>query len=232
MKRAVILSVCLVVPGVAFADEVFLKDAGSISGRIVEQNATTVKVDIGDGFIAVPADRVDHIVKGKSALDIYAERAAKLGAQDVNGWRALGDWAANEGFPAQSRQAYQKVIAIAPDDPGARKALGYVQLQGKWVTLEESYAARGYEKYDGEWMSASEAQAARSADAAYAAQQAADTKANVAENTAVQDQYRKEKAEEEEQRRKENYERLNPPVYWGGYGYGVNTWPSFTSPNP
>jgi hypothetical protein len=200
MKRAAILAVILVIPGVVFADEVFLKDAGSISGRIVEQTATTVKVDIGDGFIAVPADRVDHIVKGKSALDIFAERAAKLGAQDVKGWRNLGDWAANEGFPAQSRQAYEKVIAIAPDDPGARKALGYVSLNGKWVTLEESYAAKGYVKYDGEWMSDSEAQAARSADAAHAAQQAADAKANVAENSAIQDQARKEKADEEAQR--------------------------------
>ena len=232
MKRAVVLSLCFVAAGAVRADEVFLKDAGSISGKIIEQNDKTVKVDIGDGFMAVPMDRVDRIVKGKSALDIYADRAAKLGPQDVNGWRSLGDWAAHEGFPAQARQAYEKVIAIAPDDPGARKALGYVSMSGKWVTQEESYRAQGYVKYDNEWMSASEAQAAQSADAADAARREADIRANVAENTKIQEDTRKEKAEEDERRRRENYEKLNPPVYWGGYGYGVNTWPSFTSPDP
>jgi hypothetical protein len=232
MRRAVLLPLILLIPGIVFADEVFLKDAGSISGRIVEQNETTVKVDIGDGFIAVPMARVDRIVKGKSPLDVYADRAAKLGAQDVDGWRTLGDWAANEGFPAQARQAYQKVIAIAPNDAGARKALGYVSVDGKWLTQEEGYRAKGYVKYDGEWMSASEAQAVQSAYAADRAQRDADAKANVAENTAIQEQTRKEKADEDERRRKENYDKLNPPVYWGGYGYGVNTWPSFSSPNP
>lgn len=223
MKRAVL---------VVLADEVFLKDAGSISGKIAEQHGTTVKVDIGDGFIAVPMARVDRIVKGKSPLDVYGERAAKLRADDVNGWRAPGDWAANEGFPAQSRQAYEKAIAIAPDDAAPRTALGYVTLDGKWVTLEESYRAKGYVKYDNEWMSASEAQAARSADAADRAQRDAATQANVAENAVVQEPTRKEKAAEDAQRQKENAEKLNPPVYWGGWGYGVNTWPSHTSPTP
>lgn len=232
MKRAVVVAMFLVASGAVFADEVYLKDAGSISGRIVEQNETTVKVDIGDGFIAVPMARVDRIVKGKSALDIYVERAVKMGPQDVNGWRELGDWAAQEGFPAQAREAYEKVIAIAPNDAGARKALGYESVDGKWLTQEESYRAKGYVKYDGEWMSASEAQAAQSADAADQARRDADIKANVAENSAVQDEARKEKAAEDERRRKENYEKLNPPVYWGGYGYGATTWPSFTSPNP
>jgi hypothetical protein len=229
MKRAVVLLMLLAVPSV-FADEVFLKDAGSISGKIIEQNDKTVKVDIGDGFMAVPMDRVDHIVKGKSVIDIYAERAAKLGPQDVDGWRTLGDWAAHEGFPAQARQAYEKVIAIAPNDTGARKALGFVSLNGKWVTLEESYRAQGYVKYDNEWMTASEAQAAQSSDAAYAAQRDADIRANVAANTAVQEEARKEKAAEQARIDRENAEKLNPPMYWGGYGYGVNTWPSVVNP--
>ena len=64
--KKLFLILVLSVPGVLFADEVYLKDAGSISGRVVEQNETTVKVDIGDGFIAVPASRVERIEKGRS----------------------------------------------------------------------------------------------------------------------------------------------------------------------
>ena len=220
----------LLLPGVLFADEVYLKDAGSISGRIVEQNETTVKVDIGDGFIAVPASRVERIEKGRSALDEYADRAAKLGPQDVEGWKTLARWAMKQGYPGQAREAANKVLAIAPNDPDARKALGFVSLDGKWVTLEEGYKAKGYVKFDGEWMTPAEAQAGQAALAAERAQRDADHRANSEANAAVQEQAREEKNEERERYRQEKADQLNPPVYWGGWGYGATTWPTVGSP--
>ena len=224
--KSLFLILVLFVPGVLFADEVYLKDAGSISGRVVEQNETTVKVDIGDGFIAVPASRVERIEKGRSALDEYADRAAKLGPQDVEGWKTLARWASKEGYPGQAREACNKVLAIAPNDPDARKALGFVSLDGKWVTLEESYRAKGYVKFDGEWMTPAEAQAGQAAIAADRAQRDADYRANAVENAAVQEQARSEKAEERARYDKEKAEQLNPPVNWGGWGYGVSSWPT------
>ena len=220
----------LLVPGALFADEVYLKDAGSISGRVVEQNETTVKVDIGDGFIAVPASRVERIEKGRSALDEYADRAAKLGPQDVEGWKNLARWAMKQGYPGQAREAANKVLAIAPNDPDARKALGFVSLDGKWVTLEEGYKAKGYVKFDGEWMTPAEAQAGQAALAAERAQRDADHRANAEANAAVQEQTRQEKNEERERYRQEKADQLNPPVYWGGWGYGASTWPTVGSP--
>jgi hypothetical protein len=220
----------LLVPGALFADEVYLKDAGSISGRIVEQNETTVKVDIGDGFIAVPASRVERIEKGRSALDEYADRAAKLGPQDVEGWKTLARWAMKQGYPGQAREAANKVLAIAPNDPDARKALGFVSLDGKWVTLEESYRAKGYVKFDGEWMTPAEAQAGQAALAAERAQRDADHRANAEANAAVQQQTRDEKNAERERYEQEKRDQLNPPVYWGGWGYGATTWPTVGSP--
>jgi hypothetical protein len=220
------LVLVLFVPGVLFADEVYLKDAGSISGRVVEQNETTVKVDIGDGFISVPAARVERIEKKPSALDEYEARAAKLGPQDVEGWKTLAHWAYQQGYAAQARQACKKVLAIAPDDADARRALGFVSLDGKWVTLEESYRAKGYVKFDGEWMTPSEAQAAQAAVAADRAKRDAEHRANATENAAVQEQARAEKYAERERYEKEKAEQLNPPVYWGGWGYGASSWPT------
>ena len=64
----------LLVPTIALADEVFLAGAGSISGRIVEQTETMVKVDIGGGIMGVPMSRVERIMKGRTPLDEYDER--------------------------------------------------------------------------------------------------------------------------------------------------------------
>ena len=224
MKRLAVL--LILVPGAALADEVFLKDAGSISGRIVEQTAETVKVDVGDGVIGVPASRVDRIVKGKSHLDEYDERAAKLKPADANGWRSLGQWASQQGLASQSKSAYQKVLAVAPDDPGARKALGFVSLNGKWVTEEESYRARGYVQYDGEWMTAAQAQVAQQGDANERARRDAEKRAIEAENAAREAQIRADEAEKKAKEEEEKRMRYQDPVYWGGWGYGMTYWPS------
>jgi hypothetical protein len=215
----------LFVPTLLLADEVYLKDAGTITGRIVEQTDTMVKVDIGDGILGVPTSRVERIVKGSTPLDEYDERASRLGPQDAKGWRSLGRWASQQGLSSQSRQAYEKVIAIAPDDAEARQALGYVLLDGRWLTEEESYRARGYVKHDGEWMTPAEVQVAQASAAAEQAQREAERRANDAEITALQAEARAREAEERAREAEDDY-GSNYPVYWGGWGYGVTYWPS------
>ncbi len=225
MKRMAYLLFLL--PTLLLADEVYLVGGAVFSGRIVEQTETMVTVDIGDGVVGVAMSRVERIVKGRSPLDDYDERAAKLPADDVDGWRSLGLWASHQGLSAQSRQAYQKVLEIAPDDPEARGALGFALLDGRWLTEEESYRARGYVKHDGEWMTRSEAQMAQNAAAADQAREDAERRANVAEADAILAESRAEKAEERARQAEESDSwNQQPPVYWGGWGYGVSGWPS------
>ena len=214
------------VPAVVFADEVYLKGAGTITGRIVEQTAEVVKVDVGGGVMGVPMSSVDRIVKGPCALDEYDARARKLGPQDVSGWKKLGAWASQQGLSAQSQEAYKKVLAIAPDDQQANEAMGLVNLDGKWVTEEESYRARGYVKYDGEWMTPAEAKVAQESYAANQARRDAEQRASEAENAAAEAQAQAKESEARARKAEEDARRYADPVYWGGWGYGVTTWPS------
>lgn len=228
MRRAPYLLFLL--PALLLADDVYLKGAGTISGRIVEMTETTVMVDIGGGVVGVPLSRVERIVKGRTPLDDYDDRAGRLGPQDVDGWRSLGNWASQKGLSTQSRQAYEKVLAVAPDDAEARQALGFVQLDGRWVTEEESYLARGYVKYDGEWMTAAEARMAEESAAAEEESREAERRANDAEIAALEEEARAQEAEQaaweatEDRREHDHWE--DDPVYWGSWGYGVTYWPS------
>ncbi len=214
----------LLVPGLLLGDVVYLKGGGKFAGRIVEQTEERMVIDIGDGVIGFSMERVEEIVKGPSPLDEYDARASKLGPQDVDGWRGLAQWASAKGLSAQSRAAYKKVLAAAPDDKEAREALGFVQVDGRWLTEEESYRARGFVKYDGEWMTPAEVQLAQADAAREQARDEADKRASDAEFKANMDRLQKK---EDEKRAQEERDRANRnPVYWGGFGYGVTSWPN------
>jgi len=224
-----LLSLAFLLPSLVFADEVFLKGAGSISGRIVEQTGDTVTVDVGAGQISVPMANVERIAKGKTALDEFDARAARLGPEDVEGWKSLGVWAAAQGLSSQARQAYQKVLEVAPNDLEARDALGYVRVEGKWLTEEEGYRAKGYVRYNGEWMTPAEVQMAKADEAAEQAARDRERKESEAAAAAAQKEYEAQRAAERERQEDDDWiENTGQyPVYWGGsYGYGLTYWPS------
>lgn len=222
MKKALLL--LLLIPGSLPADVVYLKGGGQFTGRILEQDAERVTIDFGDGVIGFSMERVEKIVKGPSTLDEYEARAAKVGAEDVEGWRRLAQWAAAKGLPVQSRAAYQKVLALAPEDPEAREAMGFVNVAGRWLTEEEGYRARGYVRYEGEWLTPAEVQLAKADASADRARDDAAKRAADAEFSANMDRLR---AQEDAKREQEERERMNrDPIYWGGWGYGVTSWPN------
>jgi len=215
-------------PTALFADEVFLKGAGSISGRVVEQTDTMVTVDIGGGAISVSMSHVDHIVMARTDLDEYDERMSRLGPRDVFGWRDLARWASQHRMGNQARQAYEWVLALEPGDREARGALGFALLDGDWVTQEEAYRTRGFVKYEGEWMMPSEAQLRLDSAAAEQASQEAERSVRAAEleklKAEVQAAYAAEAAADAEWRA-EGAAWFYSQIYnWSGCGYGRTTW--------
>ena len=226
MKKILILSILLLCPAALFADEIFLKGAGSFSGRITQETDAMVMINTGDGEIGVPRDRIARVVKGRSALDEYEDRAKKLKPDNVQGWKELGRWAAHAGISTQSRQAYEHVVRVSPNDMEARQALGFVFQDQKWMTEEESYRSRGYVRYQGEWMTQNEVQM-------HEAHQANEQAIRDAEQRAVDAEVAQVKAEQEAEAERERAEeaedearRWSNSLYWGGWGYGTTSWPT------
>ena len=142
--------------GVAHADDVFLKGGARISGRLLSRTATSVEVDVGAGTVTIPMSSVDRIEARHTSLDDYYERAASLGSADGAGWLQLAKWAVNQELGAQARAAFGNVLSVDPSNADANRALGRVQLDGRWVSEEDSYRARGYVRFEGEWITPAE----------------------------------------------------------------------------
>jgi hypothetical protein len=224
MRRGV-LTVSVVFWGmVAFCDEVYLKGGGKVSGRIVQRTENLVEVEVGAGKVGVPANRVERIVEGRSALDGYYERAGRLGPADREGWAALGRWASDQGLPSQAREAYHRVLAVDPNDAEANRALGNVQANGRWMTEEDGYRARGYVQFEGEWMTPAEQARLQREQAAQAdsdrARAMAEARARQAEQRAAEDAEARAKQAAVAQQ-----ETPGIPLWWG-WGPGPVLWPT------
>ena len=222
VKRTIVIIALAAVP--AFADDVYLRGGGRLTGQIVEQTEDSVTVDIGGGTISAKMSTVDHIEKGTSPLQEYRARAAKIPAGDAEAWRELARWAKGYALSSQAREAYREVVAILPDDEEANKNLGMVQLNGKWVTEEESYRAQGYVKFEDKWMTPAEQQSIVAGRQAQQAQAEADRQANAAKVQQIETQQQAENQRQQEERDKldANNNTVNT-VYWG-WGAGPGYW--------
>lgn len=217
MKRVIVMIALASAP--VFADDIYLRGGGQITGQIVEQDDDSVTVDIGGGTISAKMSTVVRIEKSTSPLQEYRARAAKIAPDDAESWRELAHWASGYALSTQVREAWRNVLAVLPDDVEANTALGMVQLNGQWVTAEESYRARGYVQFEGEWMTPAEQQSILADRQASQAQAEADRKANEAKIKEINAEQKAQKAEDEAETARDR-----SPISWG-WGAGPNYWP-------
>jgi hypothetical protein len=219
MRRCMILACLLALaPTLTHADEVFLKGGGRLSGRILTRTATSIEVEVGPGTITVPMSSVVRIEEQRSVLHEHHDRANALRADDVDGWLRLAKWSASQGLNTQARHAYTRVLALDPEQADANLALGRVQLDGRWVTEDESYRARGFLSFEGQWVTPAEKEVVlRQRDAL-----------RESELARAEAEWR---AREAEARAREAEavaagSAVSIPLWWGAWGWGLPTWSS------
>jgi len=134
------------------ADIVRLRDGGMLRGRVTHQ-AGTVTVETPTWKAAISREQILDIEAEQDPLEEYARRRAGLpAAPTADDWTALGTWCATRGLDGQARAAWNEAVRIDPDHEDARRALGHIRLEGRWVTEDEFHAAIGSVKFRGRWM--------------------------------------------------------------------------------
>jgi len=206
----------------AATDEVFLRGGGRVSGVIVERTKDAVVIETAPGRVTLPMKRVERITESRSALEGYRERADALAPGDVDGWAALARWAAERDLLTQSRDAWQRVLAVDPSHPEANTALGRVRLDGAWMGEDEAHRARGDVMFEGRWVTPAEHEALireRAAEEASARERReAGLRVREAEARAREAEARAREAEAAAQA---PAEEGGIPLWWGWGGVGV-----------
>ncbi|MHC4915098.1 MAG: hypothetical protein ACYTGB_06365 [Planctomycetota bacterium] len=162
--RRLLLSTLLVLLAAApaLADVVTLKDGSKREGRIVRQNDDEVVLEVALGSLKaeliLKRSEIRSIEKGATANEkLLAEverRRRRLRPNDAAGWLAYARWLDGvSGFSKEARAAFEKVIAVDPNNEAARRRLGYRKVGGQWMTEEELMLAKGYVRHGGRWVS-------------------------------------------------------------------------------
>jgi len=130
---------------IALADEVRLTNGRTLVG-IAHEESNRVLVETRLGDIGIPRSEVKEIVPGKTSIHDYQERMAALGARpsaaDVF---ALAMWAQDEGLVRYVNNLLQRTVEIDPNHAEARKLLGFVRYEGRWILSSERDAVMAVE---------------------------------------------------------------------------------------
>lgn len=133
----------LIVSGLASADTV-RSDLGGFrqefEGRVVRREGNTVTLEADWGTVRVDPGKDGTVEVEEKRLPIHehAERAAKLGAKDAEGWRAHAEWCTESGLPVRARQARRRVQELTAGGAAPEKAQEGVVL---WESQNGALAA-------------------------------------------------------------------------------------------
>jgi len=133
------------------ADVIHLQDA-KLEGTIIAESKTHVTIRLAAGEVTVARKNIQRITRGPSPLELYQQMHLRLADNDVDGHYALALWCRDRELREQKLAQLRKVIEIDPNHERARRLLGHVRHEGKWMSVEAAKKAQGLVRYEGEWM--------------------------------------------------------------------------------
>ncbi len=133
----------------AFADEVVLRNGAVFTG-VVREEGDRVVLHLDFGTMTFKRIDVRSIVKSDDPLKELDRRMKDV--EGAQGHYDLAIWARDKGLTNRSNDLLRKAIEIEPDHAGARKALGYEKVEGRWLEGDPLKVALGLVKHNGRWL--------------------------------------------------------------------------------
>jgi thioredoxin-related protein len=132
MRRFVLFAVLAAIVCFAtavLADTIVLRDGSKIEGKILEEGTAGVKILTKYGAITINRRSITKIIKETPDSAEYAEKAKGLAKEHVE----LAEWCTEKGLEEEAQSHYELALKFDEENKAARKALGYIKKDDKWV---------------------------------------------------------------------------------------------------
>lgn len=161
IRALFLLAVCAHAPGLlptADGDIVHLKNGNRIEGEVrpgSQPGSLKVILDKGLELEFLEKD-VEQVERKKPPVREFEEKLKGTDPQDLDALLTLADWARERKLRSKEEEIYRKVLDVDPNDPVARRELGFVVFKNRWVKEEELKTKHGLIQFRGDWMTAEE----------------------------------------------------------------------------
>ncbi len=142
------------------AAEIFVLNSG---GRVVGEllNPTEnprqrflVRTPAGSRLMFTP-EQVKQVLYVRPEETEYETICPSYGDTVDDQW-ALAEWCREHQLTDQREKHLERIIELDTDHAQARRALGYSQVGGRWMTQDQVMIERGYQRYKGRWRTSQE----------------------------------------------------------------------------
>jgi len=134
------------IDGVAVGEVFLLRSGGRIEGDLInadENPRTSYVISLpSGGQLTLDAAVVEKVQPVRPELAEY-EKVRRQHPNTVQGQMEMADWCRDHRLAAQRKTHLERVLQLDPDQPEARRLLGYRKINDQWMTLEEEMAAQG-----------------------------------------------------------------------------------------
>jgi len=147
---------CVLSP--ARADVLHLKNGNRVEGDVSPGSRPGyIKVVLDKGLeIEFREKDIIRIEKKKSPAMEFEERLAAVPPDDVDSLLELAQWARERKLRSREEVIYRRILEIDPNDPIARRELGFVVFKNRWVKEEELRKTHGLIQFRGDWVTPAE----------------------------------------------------------------------------
>lgn len=132
MRYWLLLVVGLLYGVVLAQDRVVLKDGQVFEGKVEKETKKTVFLRTKYGLLRIPRDKIARLQKEKTPEDEYAAKRKRIAQQLFE----LALWCKKHGLQKQALRHLKEVLKFDPNHEGARKLLGYVRKDKRWVKVK------------------------------------------------------------------------------------------------
>lgn len=136
------------------ADTIVLHTGARIEGTVLNPHESPREkyiLQLDDGArLILSKNQVARVVPQSKAEADYERYLAKMPNTAEGHW-LMAEWCVRNNLPAQREFHLRSLLEFEPEHEKARLALGYTNIDGRWVKPEEHNQRLGYVKYKGAW---------------------------------------------------------------------------------